>query len=187
MSTQKAIVSRSVTNNGGSVINGGTDFESKPVFTSRRNSSNTDLGVFGSTVVETLGVTLSVDGASFAKLNEILATRVNTSNTNDILLSGASDPVNRRSIHRMQAVRTTLWSTAFRADKFSLYTGKFAAGYPEVSVDDAMVVSGGVYQDKAADPTRAVPGRLVYRTGAKVPNQSNYSAKNGWYLTIRLL
>lgn len=179
MSTQKAVSAKSVVNNGGSVVNGGTDFDFHPVLTSRRTAANTNLGVFGSTVVQGTDVTTSTSSPYFAEVNEVLAERVKASNINNALLSGAADPVHRRSIHRLEAVRTTLWSTAYRADKFSWYTGRFVAGYPQVSVDDAMVVSGGVYQDKAADPTRSLPGQLVYRTGAKVPVTSNYSAKNG--------
>lgn len=179
MSTQKAVSAKPVVNNGGSVINGGTDFEYHAVLTSRRNTANTNLGVFGSTVLQGTDVTTSTSSAYFAEVGDVVAERVRNNNINNVLLSGAADPVGRRSIHRLEAVRTTLWSTAYRADKFSWYNGKFVAGYPQVSVDDAMVVSGGVYQDKAADPTRAVPGRLVFRTGAKVPTASSYSAKKG--------
>lgn len=178
MSTQKAVSAKSIVNNGGSVVNGGTDFDYHSVLTNRRTTANTNLGVFGSTVVQGTGVATSTSSPYFAEVNEVLAKRVKSSNTNNVLLSGAADPVRRRSINRMEAVRTTLWSTAYRANKFSLYHGRFVSGYPEVSVDDAIVVSGGVYQDKAADPTRSAPGKLVYRTGAKVPVASNYSAKN---------
>jgi hypothetical protein len=179
MSIEKAISANAVVNNGGTALNAGTDFEIDPVLTNRLNSSRSDLGVFGSAVVQGDAVTTSTSSPYFAEVNEVLAKRVSATNVNDVLLSGAADPVNRKSILRMEAVRTTLWSTAFRADKFSLYTGKFQAGYPQVANDDAMVTSGGVYQDHAADPTRSVPGELVYRTGAKVPVSADYKAKNG--------
>ena len=177
MSTHKAISDNAVTNNGGSVLNGGTNYEFKPPITNRRKSSGINVGVFGSTAVA--GVATSTNSTSFAKIGEVLAFRVSSYNINNVLLSGAADPTRRKSINRMEAVRTTLWSTAYRADKFSLYTGKFQAGFPQVSNDDAMVVNGGVYQDKAANPTRTVPGRLSYRTSAKNPVVVDYKRKNG--------
>lgn len=177
MSTHKSISDNAVINNGGSVLNGGTNYEFKPVITNRRKSSGINVGVFGSTVVAE--VATSTSSPYFAKVREILAFRVPSYNVNNVLLSGAADPTNRKSINRMQAVRTTLWSTAYRADKFSLYSGKFEAGFPLVSNDDTMVVNGGVYQDKAANPTRTVPGRLSYRTGAKNPVVVDYKRKNG--------
>lgn len=198
MSTQKAIDSNSVKNSGGSVLNGGTNYEFKPVITSRRNSSSVNVGVFGSTVIDSTNgsvpqVTTSVESSPFATLNKVVGMKISNTNVYDILLKGAasekgstsingsnvSGVTKRKSINRMEAVRTTLWSTAFRANKFSLYTGKFVAGFPQVSNDDAMVVSGGTYQDEAADPTRSVPGRLSFKSGAKNPVVSNYSRKTG--------
>lgn len=182
MSTHKAIASNVVNNRGGSVVNAGTDYDLNSVLGQRVRSSRTDLGVFGSTVVDGDTVDKVLSAGSFAQLNGIIAKRVTellAETSNDVLLSGAADPVRRRSIARMEAVRTTLTSTAYRAGKYNVYTGKFEAGYPQVSVDDAMVVAGGVYKDQAANPTRQVPGELVYRTGAKVPVMADYKQKNG--------
>ena len=179
MSIAKAVSSNRVSNRGGTVLNAGTDFELNPVLTNRLQSSRNDLGVFGSSVVQTSTVTTSTSSGDFAVVGDVLAQRIGSTNTNDALINGAADPSNRRSIARMEAVRTTLWSTAFRADKFSLYTGKFVSGYPQVSNDSAMVVSGGVYQDHAANPTRNVPGELVFKTGARAPIMADYKAKTG--------
>lgn len=183
MATQKAISANTVINNGGAAMNAGSNLSGgKSVLTERLSPGSTNLGVFGSTVVQNVNNASALTSGAFAKMNPIIGKKVSISFakvSNNALLSGAADPVRRRSIARLEAVRTTLWSTGFRANKFSLYTGKFEAGYPQVSVDDAMVVNGGVYQDQAASPTRAVPGELVYKTGAKVPVMDNYKPKNG--------
>lgn len=182
MSTHKAVASNSVKNRGGSAMNSGSDLDINGVIGSRPQSTRTHLGAFGSTVVDGESVDKALLLGEFAQLGDVIGQKVTkllAGMPNNVLVSCAADPVRRRSIARLEAVRTTLWSTGFRANKFSLFTGKFESGYPQVSVDDAMVVVGGVYQDQAANPTRAVPGELVYRTGAKVPVMANYAAKTG--------
>jgi hypothetical protein len=176
MSTTKSKNSLPVKNNGGSSIN-----VSNGVLSSVGLGSS--LTVYGSTVVDGTETDAALVGGVFAYNNKrpvakrVTSTLAAVSNTS--LISGAADPARRRSIARMEAVRTTLTSTAYRAGKYNVYTGKFEAGYPQVSVDDAMVVAGGVYKDQAANPTRQVPGELVYRTGAKVPVMADYKQKNG--------
>lgn len=173
MATKKAINSQPQKNNGGSVINAGTDFEASPVLGYRFNSSNANVGVFGSAVVEGVNTTASLALGDFAQLHSIVARRVSDSLagniSNSVLLSGASVPGLVRSIHKLEVLRTQRQSTSFRAGNFNLYTGKYNPA-PTVAVDSLAT-------DTAATPTREVPGKLVFRTGAKVPVSSNYKAK----------
>jgi hypothetical protein len=173
MSTQKAVTSQPTKNNGGSVINAGTDYETNPVLGSRFNSSRADFGVFGSTVVEGVNTSAAVSEGIFGKLHDIVAKRISISLagtlSNEALLSGAGVPSLVRSIHKLETLRSYRQSTAFRAGNFNLFTGKYSPT-PTVAVDSLSA-------DSAATPTRAVPGTLVFKGGALVPVSKNYKAK----------
>ena len=172
MATQKAINSQPQKNKGGSVVNAGTP-GSSPVLGSVVKSATSNFGIFGSAVVNGVNTTKSVTAGIFAKLNSIVARRISTvlagTVSNSVLLSGASVPGLVRSIHKLEVLRTQRQSTSFRAGNFNLYTGKYNPA-PTVAVDSLAT-------DTAATPTREVPGKLVFRTGAKVPVSSNYKAK----------
>lgn len=173
MATQKAINSALQKNKGGSVINAGTGYDTVPVLGARLVSSRTNLGVFGSTVVKGVNTIASLDSGLFATLNSIVAKRVSDSLagtvSNSVLLSGASVPGLTRSIHKLEALITYRQSTAFRAGNFNLYTGIYNPA-PTVATDSLAT-------DTAATPTRSVPGKMVFRTGSKVPVRSDYKAK----------
>lgn len=149
----------------------------------------TDNGFVGSRVLVKEDVAKAVSAGLVAyNNNKPVARRSSTTITglsNTVLRSGASQPALRRSIHRLESVLTVLNLTAIRAGKFNMYTGKYDAGYPQVVNDTGasgtgklLVNAAGNYRDTATVFTNAVPGRLTYRTGAKVPVNDTYAAKN---------
>lgn len=93
--------------------------------------------------------------------------------TKTILRSGASDFGVRRSIHKLEAMRTNRVATAIRAGYWDEYNGVFTTK-PTNNND---ISDFGT--DHAATPTRAVPGELVYKTGKPLPVQANYPEKTG--------
>ena len=145
--------------------------------------SRYDAGVFGSTVIDNSDADKALSAGVFAYDNESpIAKRVTTelsTVSNDYLLSGAADPNQRQSIHKIQVlgmgyaegVRTRKQTTAIRQGYWNEYTGQFDPGYPVVAID----VFG---TDNAANPTRSVPGRLSF-AGQSATTTTNYSEKTG--------
>jgi hypothetical protein len=134
-----------------------------------------DVGVFASTVVDGTATDPAVAGGVFAYNNQKpVARRVTTSLStvsNSVLLSGAGVPSQVRSINKREYYVSEGTSTAFRAGYFNLYTGKYSPAPTPV------VETPGT--DNAASPTRSAPGKLVFRSGSRVPTSQNYSTKNG--------
>ena len=82
----------------------------------------------------------------------------------------------RRSINKLEHMRTVRVATAIRAGYWNVYTGKFTTA-PTVA-DDAPTWG----TDDAANPTRAIPGELVYRVSGQPDGtngvvQKDYPAK----------
>ena len=103
--------------------------------------------------------------------------------TKTVLRSGAADPHNRRSIHYAIHNYARLVATAIRAGYWNEYSGTWStaptnsdAGYFSVS-GNAAVTDGSA--DDAANPTYAIPGELVYRTGKPLAELDDYVAKTG--------
>lgn len=90
---------------------------------------------------------------------------------NTLLRSGASDYGVRRSIHKLEALRTRKVATAIRAGYWDEYNGVFTTA-PSVSNDASTFGT-----DDAAAPTASVPGELTYKTGKPVPVQDEYAAR----------
>ena len=134
-----------------------------------------DVGVFGSTVIDNNDSEKALSAGVFAYDNESpIAKRVTVSLStvsNDYLLSGAADPTERRSIHKLEVLRSRLATTAIREGRWNEYTGEYDPGYP-------LVVTDPLSTDNAATPTRAVPGTLVY-AGQSSVSTVNYSEKTG--------
>lgn len=132
-----------------------------------------NVGVFGSTVVDNDSADKALSGGTFKYDNESpIAKRVTTALSgvsNTYLRSGAAKPDLVRGIHKLEVVRTRRLTTAIRAGAWNIYTGAFSSA-PTVAVDSLAT-------DEAATPTRSVPGELVYKTGAPTPVQDNYKAK----------
>ena len=144
--------------------------------------------IFGSTVlagdsVTSAGGTLAYNNQS--PIAKRLTTEINGS-SNTVLQSGASVPSLTQSIHYMRiagmgyadGTRTTRTTSAIRSGYWNLYTGQFDNGYP-VHGDDLFSGSDNSSGDKAAKPTRSVPGSLTYKYASPVLETTNYKAKTG--------
>jgi hypothetical protein len=105
------------------------------------------------------------------RLTVALSTVANTT-----LLSGALVPSQILAVNKIQAVNTNKFTTAIRAGYFNIYNGKFV----DTNTGEAYTVpfaTDTFATDNAANPTRDVPGSLVYGIGSKVPVSANYSKK----------
>lgn len=85
-----------------------------------------------------------------------------------VLYSGASDWGGRKSIHKIEQVRTLKQST------WNWITGQATTNTVEINYAG---ISGTT--DNAARPSRSVPGELVYMETGYTPTQADYSAKTG--------
>ena len=169
------VTAQSTSNDGGVMKANGT--VSSGVVSSV-GTPRTDLGVFGSTVIDNDSSDKALLGGVFGYNNERpIAKKITVSLStvsNDFLVSGAGDPANIRSIHKIESVRTRKLTTAIRNNKWNEYSGEFDSGFPQVQVD-----SFG--EDAAANPTREVPGQLNYIAGNEntilVPKSDTYKPK----------
>lgn len=164
-----SVTSSSTKNVGGVALNIGSGSH---LLTNRVLGSNND-GVFGSTVVDSSSVDKALaNGVLAYNHSRPLSKRATTSLStvsNSVLLSGAAQPQQVRGIHKLEVLRTRRLTTAIRTGKWNIYTGTFSEN-PAVTIDTLAI-------DNAANPSRVVPGRLVYRTGAKLPVQDVYKSK----------
>lgn len=174
-----AVTSSSTNNNSGVAINIGSG---STILNSRSLGSNS-LGVFGSTVVQNAVIDYAnpaISGGVFAYNNQKpVAKRTTTSLatvSNTVLRSGALQPGLIRGIHKLETLRTRRLTTAIRAGKWNIYKGKFLNNQ-NGTADNPVVAVDSLANDTAATPSRNVPGRLVYRTGAKLPVRDVYKAK----------
>jgi hypothetical protein len=155
-------------NNGGAAIKAGSSTK-----LTNRSVKGVDVGFVGSKIVNStaVGNVKALSSGTFAFNNvRPVAKRLTTSLAtvaNNALLKGASVPGQRRSIHKIESVTTNLTATAFRAG-FNLYTGSY--------VNTVTSQTDSLGNDVAANPTRSVPGRLVYKNG-KDQSAVNYKAK----------
>uniref|UniRef100_A0A6M3LBR8 Uncharacterized protein n=1 Tax=viral metagenome TaxID=1070528 RepID=A0A6M3LBR8_9ZZZZ len=113
---------------------------------------------------------------------------------NTFLRSGSSYLSGRRSINKLEAVRTWQVAKAIRAGNWNVFTGKFSSALN--ATEDAYTPSANnVYSafdqqaglgatsgtlDDAANPTRAIPGELIIHQGSGAPFRANYSARTTW-------
>jgi hypothetical protein len=169
-----AVTSTSTKNNGGTAIRAG----SSATVVENLSLGRTDVGVFGSTVVENSVTENDYAGKGlsagvFAYNNDgPIAKRITTSLStvsNSVLRSGAAQPGLVRGIHKLETLRSYRQTTAIRAGNFNIYTGQFSSA-PTVAVDTLAT-------DNAASPTRSAPGQLTYKTGKYVPVNDDYKAK----------
>jgi len=177
------VTSSSTDNNGGTIKANG---RSSGTF-SASDVTQTKTGIFGSTVIDNDDADKALSTGTFAFNNNKLVGKKVTSSlsgvNNTVLLSGAGNPGGIRSIHKIESIKTRKLTTAIRENKLNQFTGEFDVGFPEV-VDDVFykIDSNGIVIDNepiddAANPTREVPGELVYRTGAKQPVTDEYKSK----------
>lgn len=158
-------------NNSGAVTRGGTVASNKltNVGVSRYNTT-----VFGSTVLDNGSADKALSSGTFTyNRQRPIAIRVTTSLSgvsNDVLLSGASQPDLVQSIHQLNVLRTRRFTTAIRANKYNRFTNVWETGYPVVAVDS-------LDTDVAANPTRSNPGRIVFKLGNPTPVATSYKPK----------
>lgn len=176
----------STKNRGGSAVRVGSSVNLNSV-----NSTNTYLGVFGSTVIED-SVTendyaaKAVSGGSFAYNTRTPVAMKSSSTIGGVantVLSGAADvPSLVKGINKLETLRTYKVTTAIRAGYWNIYTGKFTTP-PTVSVDpfwnNSTGSTSGTSTDTAAAASRTAPGKLVYKIGAANPVRADYAAKTG--------
>ena len=170
-------------NNRGTVTRGGSVASGKlnNVSVARFNTGN----VFNSTPIDNSSADEALAAGTFAyNNNRPIAQRYTTlisGVSNTILLSGADVPSLVRSIARSETIRTRRTTTAIRAGYFNIYTGLFTTP-PTAAVDNWWSISANTTSatstDVAASPTRAVPGRLVYKTGKLNPVVDSYKSES---------
>lgn len=159
-------------NDGGVVKAGGTPVDNRIKSSDKVYEGERE--VVGSVIVDGNNLNKSVDAGKLAYNNQDpIAKKVTVELAgvpNKVLQSGAAQPQLVQSVNKLNVLRTRRFTTAIRENKYNRYTGRFDAGYPVVAVDSLAA-------DSAANPTRTLPGQLVYKTGAKVPVTSDYKAK----------
>lgn len=176
------------TNNSGSVNNRGTVTRGGSVASGKLNNVSVtrfNSGVFNSTPIDNAWADEALSAGTFAyNNNRPTAQRYTTlisGVSNTILLSGADVPSLVRSIARSETIRTRRTTTAIRAGYFNIYTGLFTTP-PTAAVDNWWSISANATSatstDVAASPTRAVPGRLVYKTSKLNPVVDSYKSES---------
>jgi hypothetical protein len=168
-----------VNNNGGTIKSNGTTSNVlfKKLKTNRPNSP-----VFGSSVIEGVSSSKALSSGVFKYNNNRPVAKKTTDlingSPNMYLISGASEPNLIRSTNSMlvkngsykSGARTRKLTTAIRTGNWSIYSNKFAEGFPQVSVDDF----GGDY---AVMQSRNDRGSLFFIVGKSV-TKNTYSAKS---------
>ena len=174
--------------NSGSVNNRGTVTRGGSVASGKLNNVSVarfNSGVFNSTPIDNAWADEALAAGTFAyNNNRPIAQRYTTlisGVSNSILRSGADVPSLVRSIARSETIRTRRTTTAIRAGYFNIYTGLFTTP-PTAAVDNWWSISANTTSatstDVAASPTRAVPGRLVYKTGKLNPVVDSYKSES---------
>jgi len=89
--------------------------------------------------------------------------------SNDVLLSGAAQPGQRRKVHKIEGLTTSLVTTAIRQGHYNVTTGEFASPFPSGSTD-SFGTDDAVTQHE-----------LQYRYGAPLPAMASYGEDNFSY------
>ena len=103
-----------------------------------------------------------------------VASKVNNS-SNTVLYSGASDKAGRRAINHLAK------NHRYHITSINYVTGIATKGGSAGNVFNYVQAGDGstAATDDAANPSRAIPGELVYMYGALTPKQDDYKAKTG--------
>lgn len=134
-----------------------------------------NVGVFGSTVIDGNDTDKALSGGVIAH-NHIkpITKRVTTElgGVNSTALATTSGvPSQLRLLHKRESFKVVQTATAIRAGYWNIYTGKWT------TLPTSTTENPGV--DYAATVSRTSPGKLVYRTGSKLPVRDNYKSKTG--------
>ena len=102
-----------------------------------------------------------------------VASKVNNS-SNTVLYSGASDKAGRRAINHLAK------NHRYHITSINYVTGIATKHGSAGAVKNFVQMDGSpAATDDAANPSRAIPGELVYMYGALTPKQDDYKAKTG--------
>lgn len=168
--TDSSTIVTTAVNNGGTMVSNGTSSALNSIITASQ-----PVGVFGSTPVENDDARVAVSGGVFAHDHVLPITKRVTTElagvNNDVLSTTGGQPELVRSIHKVEDVTTTKFTTAIRDNKYNEFTNVWESGYP-VTVTDTFA------EDTAANPTREVPGSLTFLYGSPTATGVNYSSKN---------
>lgn len=161
----------STKNNHGTAVNAGA----KSTVLDNKALGGSNVGVFGSTPNDGDHADKAISGGEFAHDHVKPITMKVTNDiagvASDVLTTTSSVPGLRRSIHKLEVLRTNKITSGIRANKYNRFTGSWDAGYPQVSVDT-------LAEDSAATPSLDVPGQLTYKLGQPVPVSDNdYKSK----------
>jgi hypothetical protein len=161
----------STNNNNGTAKNAGV--KSTVLENSALGGSN--VGVFGSTPHDGDHADKAISAGDFAH-NHIKPLTMKVTDeiagvASSALSTTSSTPGLRRSIHKLEVLRTNKITSGIRANKYNRYTGSWDVSYPQDSTDS-------LANDTAASPSLDVPGQLTYKLGQPVPVSDNdYKAK----------
>lgn len=143
------------------------------------------------TIVSGVNGVVAVNGTGGRKFNKgdqvirrVTNDIANASNT--VLLTGGSNSANRPfSIKQVSNVSSHQYKSAVRTGGWNEYSGVFdpavsvvTSGIWSQATDtdvSSVIKSSGV--DNAANPTKSIPGELVYRNGGALPKQDDYKSK----------
>ncbi len=155
-----------------------------------KNLGGTDLG--GATGILSAGTFANQTAGVYSMM------RVTTTHAggipNTFLRSSATYADGRRSINKLEAVRTTQTATQIRAGNWNIFTGTFSttpndtedARTPSLnnqfSAFDQQAGNGAIsgVLDDAANPTPAIPGEFTMQHGSGQPTLFDYAAKTTW-------
>lgn len=164
------VTATSTRNKGGTGIN----TASSSVLSNSVNLGYEDVGVFGSVVVDGDDTDKAVDASNFANSTQRPVAKRLTSElgglSNDVLLSGAAQPQLIQSVNKLDTIKSTLQTTAYRDGRWNFFTGQYDAGYPLSSDDDFL-------PDVEARVTRTAPGNFAYKGGNPLPLTESYPVK----------
>lgn len=165
MSTIKAKSLLDEKNNGGSVLAAGTNTALNTVSLGSPDVDSMKPVDGDDTNKALAGGTFAYDASGA----EIVAKKVSSTLSgvsNDVLLSGAAQPGQRRAVNKIEGLTTSKVTTAIRAGEYNVTTGEFSGGYPQSSVD-----SFGT--DDAV-----TSNELQYMYGNPVPASGAYGSDN---------
>lgn len=165
--------------NGGVVLNGGVPYNnnraSAKTFSNKRRVQEFP---FGSALVSGVNITgnndnlnIPVPFSSPRPLVKRASKTVAGQPSSAISTSGSLAPELKSTIHPIDSYRTRLEHQAYSAGLFNIYTGKYAAGYPDNQIDFFGV-------DEAANVSRSNQGKLFFKHYRAV-SVVNYPARTG--------
>jgi len=186
-------ISGSTTRNNGATVLGGGNIDTSTNTVSSAPSLKSFLDnhshVVGSRVLAVTGtkwkpgITSSKSGGSMAYqptkedpqfLIRHVASKVNNA-SNTVLYSGASHKAGRRAINHLAKNHRYHITSINYVTGIATKGGSAGNAFNYVQAGDGSTAA----TDDAANPSRAIPGELVYMYGALTPKQDDYKAKTG--------